>query len=445
MSFRPQDGAPRTQDDATRPCPVSRLRPRAYAPDPARGAAPPAMNNDEIPHEGLPTKRPSFARMWVWSVAVWTMVGAVFSLQTYVWYKSRGEPVPVNKLGAMLLDFELWALFTPAILCFVWRHPIGRATWRTSMVWQVAGAVLVPTLFLLPFQSGRYLLSQALSDLDVYKPFTAGTLFTTWVMAFFNNLDVTLVGHALHYARDLRSQAVRRAQLETRLAEAQLQVLRLQLHPHFLFNTLHTISALMHKDLRAADRMLALLGDLLRDSFERVGAQEVSLKQELGFLDRYLEIERTRFRDRLTVTLSIDPEALDAEVPNLLLQPLVENAIRHGVGKRQDAGRIEIVARRNYERLDLRIRDDGPGLPEDSQTALRAGVGLANTQARLEQLYGSHHRFDLRNRPEGGLEVALEIPFRLRPEAAAGVVAAPATDARVTAPLAPQAAPSASR
>ena len=195
-------------------------------------------------------------------------------------------------------------------------------------------------------------------------------------------------------------------------------MLRLQLHPHFLFNTLHTISALMHKDLRAADRMLALLGDLLRDSFERVGAQEVSLKQELGFLDRYLEIERTRFRDRLTVTLSVDPETLDAEVPNLLLQPLVENAIRHGLGKRQDAGHIEIVARRNFERLDLRIRDDGPGLPEGSETALRAGVGLANTQARLEQLYGSNHRFDLRNRPEGGLEVALEIPFRLRPETA---------------------------
>jgi two-component system, LytTR family, sensor kinase len=215
-------------------------------------------------------------------------------------------------------------------------------------------------------------------------------------------------------------------------------VLRLQLHPHFLFNTLHTISALMHKDLRAADRMLALLGDLLRDSFERVGAQEVSLKQELGFLDRYLEIERTRFRDRLSVTVRVDPEALDAVVPNLLLQPLVENAIRHGIGRRQDAGRIEISARRENDRLDVRIRDDGPGLPEGTETALRAGVGLANTAARLQQLYPNGHRFDLKNRPEGGLEVALEIPFRFAAPAPRAAVTG--TDAHpLPAPLAPEA------
>ncbi|HEY6546870.1 MAG TPA: ATP-binding protein, partial [Vicinamibacteria bacterium] len=163
----------------------------------------------------------------------------------------------------------------------------------------------------------------------------------------------------------------------------------------------------------------------------KVGAQEVSLKQELGFLDRYLEIERTRFRDRLTVDLQIDPETLDAEVPNLLLQPLVENAIRHGIGRRQEAGRIEIVARRHYDRLDIRIRDDGPGLPEGPETALRTGVGLANTAARLQQLYPAGHRFDLRNRAEGGLEVGLEIPFRLKaaapPASPAAILATPAT------------------
>ena len=373
------------------------------------------MNNENaaVPH------RPSFARMWTWSLAVWTMVAIVFSLQSWSWYQSRGEAVPPGKLAAMFLDFEIWALFTPLVLCFVWRHPITRSTWQRSVPWQIAGAAFLTALYLLPFQAARHSLSQVLAVSDLYQAFTPSSLFRIWVQNLFNCLDVVLVGHALYYARDSRGQAVRRSQLETRLAEARLQVLRLQLHPHFLFNTLHTISALMHKDLKAADRMLALLGDLLRDSFDKLGAQEVTLKQELDFLERYLEIERTRFRDRLTVVVSVEPETLDAEVPNLILQPLVENAIRHGVGKRHTPGRIEILAARRSDRLDLRIRDDGPGIPGEAETALREGVGLANTAARLEQLYGRGHRFDLGNRREGGFEVALEIPFRPRGEAPA--------------------------
>jgi LytS/YehU family sensor histidine kinase len=171
----------------------------------------------------------------------------------------------------------------------------------------------------------------------------------------------------------------------------------------------------MHKDVKAADRMLALLGDLLRDSFDKIGAQEVSLQQELGFLHRYLEIERTRFRDRLAVETDIDPETLDAEVPNLILQPLLENAIRHGIERRMGAGRIRLAARREGARLLLTIQDDGPGLPPEAELAFRRGIGLANTQARLNQLYGTDQSFELLNRPEGGLEVALSIPFRLRP------------------------------
>jgi sensor histidine kinase YesM len=369
--------------------------------------------------------------MWAWSFAIWTAVGALFSLQNYVWYQSRGEVVPASKVISTFSDWQLWAVFTPFLLCFVWRHAITRTTWRTGLPWQVLGGIVLPALFLLPLQGSRYLLSQAFAVPDLYIPFTPSRFFSIFVNASFTYLDIIFVGHAIHYARASRQEGLHRAKLETRLAEAQLQVLRLQLHPHFLFNTLHTVSALMHKDLRAADRMLALLGDLLRDSFDKVGAQEVSLKQELGFLDRYLEIERTRFRDRLTVDLQIDPEALDAEVPNLLLQPLVENAIRHGIGRRQEAGRIEIVARRHYDRLDIRIRDDGPGLPEGPETALRTGVGLANTAARLQQLYPGAHRFDLRNRAEGGLEVGLEIPFRIK---------AVASDSPAPRPAAPAAA-----
>jgi two-component system, LytTR family, sensor kinase len=389
-------------------------------------------------------ERPSFLRMWAWSFPIWTAVSALFNLNWYVSYAARGEKLSPYMMGETFLHWMIWAFFTPFVLCYVWQRPVTRANWRENLSWQVAGAILIPALMVVPLQTGRYLLDQAFPGHEIFKPVTGAVFVRTAVNALTAHIDLMLLGHAVFYARYLRNQAVRRAQLETRLAEAQLQVLRLQLHPHFLFNTLHTISALMHKDLRAADRMLALLGDLLRDSFEKVGAQEVSLKQELGFLERYLEIERTRFRDRLTIHLNVDPETLDAEIPNLLLQPLVENAIRHGIGKRQDAGRIDIIARRKSDRLDVRIRDDGPGLTEAPEVALRGGVGLANTAERLQQLYPNAHLFDLHNRPEGGLEVALEIPFKVHrePPPSSTTASATARMAGSVAPSTPEVAPS---
>jgi LytS/YehU family sensor histidine kinase len=231
--------------------------------------------------------------------------------------------------------------------------------------------------------------------------------------------QVLAVAHGIHYYREYRNRDLIASRLEAQLAQAQLQVLRMQLHPHFLFNTLNTISALVHKDARAADHMLTLLGDLLRDSFEKLGAQEVALKQEIDFLDRYLEIEKTRFQDRLMVKKEIEPETLDALVPNLILQPLVENAIRHGIARRSGAGRIEISSWLENGNLAVRIRDDGPGLANEADVAVRGGVGLANSQARLEQLYGGAQRLELANRPEGGLDVTLAIPFRLAAESAA--------------------------
>jgi anti-sigma regulatory factor (Ser/Thr protein kinase) len=290
--------------------------------------------------------------MWLWSFAVWTGVSALFSLQTYVWYQSRGEEVPLSRAVSTFADWQLWALFTPLLLCFVWRHPLTRSTWRKTLPWQVAGGLLLPALFLLPFQGYRWLLAAALGLGDLYVPFTPSRFFSMFVNASLTYIDLVLVGHAIHFARAGREEALRRSRLETRLAEAQL-------------------------------------------------------------LNRYLEIEKTRFRDRLTVDLRIDPGTLDAEVPNLLLQPLLENAIRHGIGRRQEAGHIEVTARREHDHLDLRVRDDGPGLREGMAGALRAGVGLANTAARLQQLYPDAHRFDLQNRPEGGLEVVLQIPFRM--------------------------------
>jgi signal transduction histidine kinase len=217
---------------------------------------------------------------------------------------------------------------------------------------------------------------------------------------------------AFTYYRKYREGELRAVELQAQLAQAQLQALKMQLHPHFLFNTLNAIAALVRKnENKAATDMLAGLSDLLRLALENVGAQEVSLKRELEFLERYLEIERIRFADRLHVHMRIAPETLEARVPNLILQPLVENAIRHGVAVRATSGVIEICAERRDERLRLQVKDDGPGLPPDK--SLSNGVGLSNTMARLQRLYGSAQSLEFNNAPEGGAVVTLEIPFEL--------------------------------
>ena len=185
----------------------------------------------------------------------------------------------------------------------------------------------------------------------------------------------------------------------------------MQLHPHFFFNTLNTISSLMHKDVHDADRVLARLGDLLRYSLRNVGIQEVTLKEELEFLQRYLEIEQIRFGERLKVQIMIDQALSDAKVPNLILQPLVENAIRYAVGPRTSVGNIEISALRVNGNLELSVKDNGPGLPEGYQTVSSEGVGLRNTRERLQQLYGDQHEFKLISNPQGGLNVSVTLPF----------------------------------
>jgi LytS/YehU family sensor histidine kinase len=218
----------------------------------------------------------------------------------------------------------------------------------------------------------------------------------------------------LDYYRKYREREKRATQLEAQLVQAQLQALKMQLHPHFLFNTLHSISALLHEDAEAADRMIARLGEFLRLTLEDTGQQEVTLQKELEFLKCYLDIERIRFQDRLTVRYDIDPETLDALVPNLMWQPIVENAIRHGIAPRSGAGCIELRSKRLGPKLQLQVKDDGPGLRNEPGSGgdLNEGVGLANTRNRLRQLYGRNHWLGLCNGLDKGLVVTLEIPFK---------------------------------
>lgn len=305
----------------------------------------------------------------------------------------------------------IWGILTPAVLYLAGRFPLERKRLSKSLT-----VHFFASLFFAVIELFFYVLIAPHIGLGPRpRPTFSSTFAFAFVIDFHFNLltywAILGICSAIDYYRRYRERELRASQLETRLAQAQLQVLKMQLHPHFLFNTLHAISTLMHKDVETADRMIARLSDLLRASLESAGVQEVSLKQELELLERYLEIEQTRFRDRLTVEMQIEPETLDARVPNLILQPLVENAIRHGIAPRAAPGKIEIHARRNNGTLNLEVRDNGRGLMLDGEAKLKEGLGLSNTRARLEQLYGPSHHFDLENGRDGGLIVSLSIPF----------------------------------
>lgn len=218
--------------------------------------------------------------------------------------------------------------------------------------------------------------------------------------------------HALEFHRRYRHREVEAAQLQTQLTEARLEALTAQLHPHFIFNTLQGISTLMHRDVRAADAMLSRLGDLLRQTLQRGERQEASLGEELEVLGHYVEISRERFKDRLVFETHIAESLRDALVPFFILQPLVENALQHGIARRAGVGLVRISAEQEGAKLHLYVTDDGPGLAKEERAFPREGIGLKNTRQRLKQLYADQQRLELETPAEGGLRVKLTVPYR---------------------------------
>ncbi len=346
-----------------------------------------------------------------------TLLGLFSTFQAYYYVSTFATGPSKDATFPHLLFLNLnywysWALLAPAVLWLARRFPLERATWRRSVPAHVVGVFVATLAHVSLVMVGRIGIdawfgrSGRMSWLEEFQEM------------FFLNFDWemmtywTMVGlsHAVRYHYEAQSRALAASRLETRLVEAQLQTLQRQLQPHFLFNTLNTISALMHRDVDAADTMLAQLGDLLRMSFETVDVQEVALEQELDFLRKYVAIEQARFRERLHVTFDVGPDTDDCLVPNLLLQPLVENAIRHGIGPRVEPGHVLVRAARAGATLELEVRDDGVGVPEAALADLSRGVGLSNTRSRLAHLYGERHRFAVTRPPGGGLSVAIVIP-----------------------------------
>jgi len=357
-------------------------------------------------------RRASFALI-IFAIA--TVVAVLYSLERYFYRRLLGQEVSLGQLvPAELIFTYLWALLTPLVMWMGRRFPVwgthhGEDARHTLRNWSAQLVAVASFVFLhvALFTAASLVLAAGTSAIPAARLFT-GYLASWFTLDSIVYCTLLAVYHALVYYRVSQDRALRASQLEARLAQAQLQVLRMQLQPHFLFNTLHTISALMHRDVKRADSMIAALSDLLRMSLRSVGVQEVELREELEFLQRYLEIMSLRFGDRLTVTLDIDPNVLDARVPTLVLQPLVENAFRHGFGDGMRAGQVRVTVVPDGDMLRCEVVDNGRGI---APVGAREGVGTSNTRARLRHLYGEHFSLDLTANPGGGARVSLAIPY----------------------------------
>ncbi len=344
---------------------------------------------------------------------VWTLVGIFFASQIYLYLLGTQRPVSwARALVWQMSAVYLLSLFTLLVLWLSRHFRFDRKSWRRALVFHLVAGFVISSVV-----TAGHILIDAYFDRNF-----ALLAFSRFPARVFVNLDknlivywlVVLASHALNYYKRYRESELQASQLAAQLAEAQLQALKMQLHPHFLFNTLHSISSLLSHDAEAARRMIARLGDFLRLTLENSGAQQVMLREELDFLKCYLDIEGVRFYDRLTVRMDVEPQTLNCRVPNLILQPIVENAIRHGIAPRSTPGLIEIKAKRaEGDRLRIQVRDNGPGLPLEvaSSRSPRKGIGLVNTQSRLRQLYGDAAQFEMANDARGGLVVTLELPF----------------------------------
>ena len=346
----------------------------------------------------------------------WTVIALIFATVSYAASLSEGNRGFgfVTAVQFNLVLFYWWAVLSILIFWFSRRFPIEMRPLKTSNL-----LLHIPAVILLA--AGHQIIHLTtlwivLPRLRILFPTLAACFRAYFGFGFYIDLIIaTLIvigGHALLYYQRFRASQLEEASLRAQLAQAQLRALKMQLHPHFLFNTLHSISSLVLEDPPKANSMIARLGDFLRLTLDHSDQQLVTLKEETEFVRCYLEIEQVRFGDRLTVEFKIDPATLGAEVPHLILQPVVENAIQHAIAPHAAPGRIEIAATRRDESLRLEVKDTGPGLRRTENNIEGHGVGLSNVRARLERLFGSNFSLEMSNGSPQGLTVTIEIPFR---------------------------------
>ena len=363
------------------------------------------------PGGGVGVRRLLSPSGWALALVVATAIALLVATQNWLTLSAAGRPIPWARLLALELPvWYAWVAALPAVVALATHWPpVGPHRLRNGLVHLVAGLgltflnIVVVTAVRWPYQD--------LPEGVRYGPLVVRTFVQVFALFLLLYAGMVTTVLAWRYHLEAQARALRESQMEARLTSARLDALRAQIHPHFLFNTLHAVSALMAKDVGAARRMMSRLSELLRLTLEDEG-HEVTLRQELALLDRYAEIQRIRFQDRLRIVYDVPEDALERKVPGFMLQPLVENAIHHGVARRAGEGevRVEAEVREAERRLEVRVRDDGPGFPAEA-AARRRGVGIANTEARLEQLYGEAYELLLENPPEGGALVRVRMPL----------------------------------
>jgi signal transduction histidine kinase len=341
---------------------------------------------------------------WAVAFAAWTALALLGTTQSALSLAYRGQSFSWPRLLAWgMVDWYICALFVPPFLWLVRRAPLERASWlrRLPLYVVATGAAAIAKYALtVPLQHSLFGAERSLGAV------LAGNAISE-VMIFWAVVGVL---HAVEFYRRYREREAAAFQLRAQLSESQLQALRAQLHPHFLFNALNAATVLVHRDPDAADAMLTRLGDLLRDTLRTDPRHETSLREEVALLERYLAIMRIRFGDQLTVECRVPTALESALVPRFVLQPLVENALEHGVSRVEGRGWVEIEAARQHDQLMLVVRDNGCRDGDDVHAGL--GIGLANTRARLTALYGGGAELLLRPGVAGGTEAVLRLPLR---------------------------------
>jgi len=355
--------------------------------------------------------RPNWLKVWMGLLSLWTIFAALGTWFNYQALLLRGRPIPwAQAIRMNVTGYGIWALLlTPLVLFLCAKLPLARRECFKLVpahllsitgivcidvsIKTVLGGIVFPGAQSHPFvtQFHKYFFSEAEADIQIY-------------------LLIAVLGYVVAYYSELRGQEKHAAELETNLIRAELQVLKTQLQPHFLFNTLHSVAALVRKDPHSAEKMICSLGDLLRLTLVAEDTPKVTLRRELEFLQIYLDIQRVRFQDRLVTEIEVAAEVQDATVPYLLLQPLVENAIKHGVARRRGLSKIEICINKEGDTLAISVLNDNstsePVSPQD-----RPGIGLENVRSRLRILYDSRSQLTIREFSDGHYEVAVRIPL----------------------------------
>lgn len=352
--------------------------------------------------------------IWLCVFIFWTLIGAIAAVQEYVAIETRGAEVSLLRIIITNLPIYFWAIATPLIFY------LGRKFLLSDkQKWMIVLPVhlILSLVFAAVYLGIVAVTTEAMRDEPLllknvwgYFQYRFGRAFHVSVLTYWAVLGF---GFALDFYKRLQMREIQSAKtelkLETQLVQAKLDALKMQLNPHFLFNTLNTVSAIMSDDLKGARRMIARLSELLRINLETSHQQKISLKEELDLLNLYLDIERERFKEKLEIKLDVPTDVWECKVPHFILQPLVENAIKHGIANNKTKGIIEISAKKTGNYLQIQLDDNGAGFSENSEN----GVGLSNTEERLEKLYGEEFELILSDSETGGVSVLLKVPFEI--------------------------------